>query len=46
MLSKEEIEFCTSLEKMFNYLKNKKELTEFEKIVIINFDYMHVQMAV
>ena len=40
MLSKEEIEFCTSLEKMFNYLKNKKELTEFEKIVIINFDYI------
>lgn len=40
MLSKEEIEFCTSLEKMFNYLKNKKELTEFEKLVIINFDYI------
>ena len=40
MLSKEEIEFCSSLEKMFNYLKNKKELTEFEKLVIINFDYI------
>lgn len=40
MLSKEEIEFRSSLEKMFNYLKNKKELTEFEKIVIINFDYI------
>lgn len=40
MLSKEEIEFRSSLEKMFNYLKNKKELTEFEKLVIINFDYI------
>lgn len=40
MLSKEEIEFCSSLEKMFNYLKNKKELTEFEKLVMINFDYI------
>lgn len=40
MLSKEEIEFCSSLEKMFNYLKNKKKLTEFEKLVIINFDYI------
>ena len=39
-MSKEEIEFCTSLEKMFNYLKNKKKLTEFEKLVIINFDYI------
>ena len=40
MLSNEEIEFCLSLEKMFNYLKNKKELTEFEKLVIINFDFV------
>lgn len=40
MLSKEEIEFCSSLEKMFNYLKTKKELTEFEQQVIINFDYI------
>ena len=40
MLSKEEIEFRSSLEKMFNYLKNKKKLTEFEKLVIINFDYI------
>ena len=40
MLSKEEIEFCSSLDKMFNYLKTKKELTEFEKLVIINFDYI------
>lgn len=40
MLSTEEIEFRSSLEKMFNYLKNKKELTEFEKLVIINFDYI------
>ncbi len=40
MLSKEEIEFCSSLGKMFNYLKTKKELTEFEKLVIINFDYI------
>lgn len=39
-MSKEEIKFCTSLEKMFNYLKNKKKLTEFEKLVIINFDYI------
>ena len=40
MLSKEEIEFRSSLEKMFKYLKNKKELTEFEKLVIINFDFV------
>lgn len=40
MLSKEEIEFCSSLEKMFNYLKTKKELTEFEQQVIISFDYI------
>lgn len=40
MLSKKEIEFRSSLEKMFNYLKNKKKLTEFEKLVIINFDYI------
>ena len=40
MLSKEEIEFCSSLEKMFNYLKTKKELTEFKQQVIINFDYI------
>lgn len=40
MLSKEKIEFCSSLEKMFNYLKTKKELTEFEQQVIINFDYI------
>lgn len=40
MLSKEEVEFCSSLEKMFNYLKTKKELTEFEQQVIINFDYI------
>ena len=26
--------------------ETKKELTEFEQQVIINFDYMHVQMAV
>ena len=37
MLSKEEIEFCSSLEKMFNYLKNKKKLTEFEKISYYKF---------
>lgn len=40
MLSKEEIEFCSSLEKMFIYLKTKKELTGFEQQVIINFDYI------
>ena len=40
MLSKEEIEFRSSLEKMFKYLKNKKELTEFEKLVIVNFDFV------
>lgn len=28
MLSKEEIEFCSSLEKMFNYLKTKKVLSD------------------
>lgn len=40
MLNKEETEFCSSLEKMFNYLKTKKELTESEQQVIINFDYI------